>query len=179
MSNIDPFIIQACIFVDYGSMLIRSGETNISGGENYFATQRNGLLGGAIYSRLSVHLGVHTGEVHVEVERHQQPPAIDESWEEIVEVSCYIDAAPVVLEGASPKHSLRLPLEKGWFRVRLCVVGFGESEKARIFDDPKLERYKLIFWAADPRGDAILKQTSDEVIHRHRFIAADAGFTAD
>jgi hypothetical protein len=179
MSEIDPVLIKASIFVDYGRMMILSGGTSPSGGENHFVTHRNGLLGGAVYSRLAVHLGVHTGDVHVEVELHQQCPEIDESWEEIVEASCYIDAPPVVLVGASPKYSLRLPLEKGWYRVRLCVVGFGESEKAQIFDDPKLERYKLIFWAADPRADAILKQTSEEVIHRHRFIAADAGFTAD
>lgn len=176
MSNIDPVTIKACIFVDGGSMLIRSNEIKHSGSENHFGTHRNGLLGGSVYSRLSVQLGLHTGYVHVEVELHQQAPAIDESWEEIVETYCYIDPFPAVLEGADPQHSLRLPLVEGYYRARLCVVGFGESEKAQIFDDPKLERYKLIFWPSDPRPDAILKQTNDEVIYRHRFNAVKAGF---
>jgi hypothetical protein len=53
----------------------------------HFGGQRNGLCGAAIPGNLLLLTGLHTGTVGLTVELHDDPPALDDSWEEIVEAS--------------------------------------------------------------------------------------------
>jgi hypothetical protein len=79
------------VWVHYGQIYVRSGQADLRvsdpGLHEYFAGQQNGLCGGAVPGCLFLITGLHTGTVGFVVELHDQPPAQDDSWEEIVEVS--------------------------------------------------------------------------------------------
>ena len=172
MHSLDPTTIQTSLHTQYGILLLRSGEPrDETGMENFYEGQRNGLLGGALRSRMDVYLGVHTGAFRIDIDINRAAPAIDESWEEIVEASCFIEGGRVVLSCFAAAQSVCLPLQQAWYRARLHVNGYGESERLGVFGDPAIEYYKLIFWPDEPKDDAILKQTREAAIARHRLVS--------
>ncbi len=79
------------VWVHYGQIYVRSRQADLRVPDpelhEYFAGQQNGLCGGAVPGCLFLITGLHTGTVGMVVELHDHPPAQDDSWEEIVEVS--------------------------------------------------------------------------------------------
>lgn len=78
------------VWVHYGQLYVRSGLADLGAPDPElhacFAGQQNGLCGGAVPGCLLLITGLHTGTVGLVVELHDRPPALDDSWEEIVEV---------------------------------------------------------------------------------------------
>jgi hypothetical protein len=74
------------VHVHYGQVYVRAGGVGPELPEA-FAGQENGLCGAAVPGALFLITGLHTGYVGFAVEAHDEPPPIDDSWEEIVEAS--------------------------------------------------------------------------------------------
>src|SRR5436190_592677 len=70
--------------VAFHSFWVCCGEWSSDGGRG---GQDNGLCGAAEPGALSFTTGLHTGGVLVRLELHDQEPALDPMWEEVVEVS--------------------------------------------------------------------------------------------
>jgi hypothetical protein len=75
------------VWVHYGQIYVESGHVPPPELGECFAGQQNGLCGGAVPGCLFLLTGLHTGTVGFVVELHDHPPALDDSREEIVEVS--------------------------------------------------------------------------------------------
>jgi hypothetical protein len=143
-----------------------------------FGGQRNGLLGAAHPGALAMRVGLHTGDVPLTVELHPAAPALDLSWEEVVEATWprYPDSPTECLlmgQMANTGHSMVIPPVE--LRVRFSASGMDAAHRAdtRSADEPVVDRYLLQLWPATPGGstaDAVLEQTSDMAAYWHRVV---------
>src|SRR5437763_1575686 len=78
-------LMSRTVWVHYGQIYVESGQ--VTAEFDSLGGQRNGLCGAAVPGSLFLNTGLHTGEVGFVIEYHDTPPPLDESWEEIVEVS--------------------------------------------------------------------------------------------
>lgn len=79
------------ITIDYGQFYFQSADhVGEFAFEDAFAGQRNGLCGAAKTSRLVLITGPNVGDPPLRVEQHTSEPALDDRWEDVVEVSLTI-----------------------------------------------------------------------------------------
>jgi hypothetical protein len=167
-------LVSGEVWVHYGQIYLRSGHADPGVPDpelhQYFAGQQNGLCGGAVPRCLFLITGLHTGTVGLVVELHDQPPALDESWEEIVEVS-FRSAGEASLVGWSGEWEWPLDLIETDYRVRYCATGMdaGHAADTRADDEPQLDHYLLQFWPDPPGPDRVVKQTSRIAAYWHGF----------
>jgi hypothetical protein len=72
--------------VHYGQIHVESDPDSTPDGDGR-GGQSNGLCGAELPGYLCLTTGLHTGHVRFTVELHDEPPHVDEAWEEVVEVS--------------------------------------------------------------------------------------------
>ncbi len=72
--------------VHYGQIYVESG-SEFPDMTECFGGQCNGLCGAAIPGFLFLITGLHTGYVGFTAELHDEPPPVNEGWQEIVETS--------------------------------------------------------------------------------------------
>ena len=81
-------LFQGDVRVSYRQLYVQNSDPLPEGfPDGAWAGQENGLCGAAYPGLLFLTTGLHTGNVGFTVESHDQTPPIDDSWEEIVEVS--------------------------------------------------------------------------------------------
>jgi hypothetical protein len=136
-----------------------------------FAGQRNGLCGAARPGFLHLTTGLHTGRIGLAVEAHEERPAVDEAWEEIVEASFTPGSTRIGLLGCGGQECWPLLLDRVSHRVRYCGSGMelGRAAGTREEDAPQLDRYLLQFWPAPAGEDRVVKQTSAAAAYWHGF----------
>lgn len=137
--------------------------------------QANGLCGAGAPGVLSMITGTHTGNVPVRVELHDEAPAVDEQWEDVVEVS--LAAAPEVYWLTAFDWGEEIgTISAGSYRARWCATRMDEGyDGARTDEDPETDRYLLQLWPAPPAPDAVVRQGSDCAAYWHGVAAtADA-----
>ncbi|MFF5125952.1 hypothetical protein ACFY41_03310 [Streptomyces syringium] len=156
------------VSVHYGQMYVASGEDGPELGGS-FAGQTNGLCGGAVPGELFLVTGLHTGSVDLTVEAGGHEPSVDDSWQEIVEVSFLPQSTETVLMEWAGEHQWPLDLEQVSYRVRYSATGMDEADElgARTEEEPRQERYLLQFWPAPPTADTVIKQTSRTAAYWH------------
>lgn len=160
------------VHVHYGQVYVQSGwEIPTDPLSAAFAGQQNGLCGGATPGFLFMVTGLHTGRVGFTVERHELPAQVDDSWQDIVEVSFRPTADEVALVQWGGEAAWPLSIEPGDFRVRYSAHGMDEARQADTIldDEPEKDRYLLQFWPAPPAPDQVLKQTSAHAAYWHRY----------
>jgi hypothetical protein len=160
------------VHVHYGQVYVQSGwEIPSDPLTAAFAGQQNGLCGAATRGFLFMVTGLHTGRVGFTVERHDLRPPVDDSWEDVVEVSFRPTADEVALVQWGGEAAWRLAFEPADFRVRYSAYGINRARQAdTILDgEPELDRYLLQFWPAPPGPDAVLKQSSANAAYWHQF----------
>jgi hypothetical protein len=128
-----------------------------------WADESNGLCGAGVGGVLALQTGTHTGWVPFRVELHDVQPAVDESWDEIVEVSFTPLADQMRLVGLGG-DVFEFALPRGTYRVRYSTRAM---EEADTVDDPP-DAYLLQFWPGDPVPGRIVKQTSQRAAYWHR-----------
>lgn len=145
--------------VAFSQAYITSRDDWVSDLHASFAGQVNGLCGAAQEGFLWLTTGSQNGEVAIRVERHESEPAIEGAWEEIVEVSFspITDRVNLSEWAGEVLHAIDLP--RTIYRVRYHATGMDEGKDR--------DRYKLIFWPSAPRGDQIIKRTSQAAAHWH------------
>lgn len=146
-------------FVHYGQIYLHSNDDFGADLGEHFGGQRNGLCGGAIPGALFLITGLHTGDVWFTVGLHDATPDVDDSWDEIVEVSFRPETDEVALVGWAGEHTWPLDLPVADYRVRYSGTYTGEDG----------ERYLLQFWPAPPAPDAVVKVTSGKAAYWHDF----------
>lgn len=136
-----------------------------------FAGQANGLCGATVPGALFMITGLHTGQVHFRVERHDEPPGLDESWGEIVEAS-FSPASSVtsLVEWAGEAH-WPFALGEASLRARYCArrMDAGRALDTALEGELAPDRYLLQLWPAPPAPDLVVKQTSEIAAYWHDF----------
>lgn len=155
------------VWLSFGQILVGSAEREPELPES-FGGQQNGLCGAAIGGALILLTGLHTGEVDFAAELHDEAPAIDETWEEIVEAS-YRPVGDVSLTGLDGNGRWPLVLDDVDYRVRYCGWGMDAGHEASppMDGEPLVDRYLLQFWPAPPAPDRVVKQSSAQAAYWH------------
>ncbi|MFJ3673246.1 hypothetical protein ACIPSE_42980 [Streptomyces sp. NPDC090106] len=142
-----------------------------SGLSEAFAGQSGGLCGAAVPGELFLVTGLHTGSVGFVVEVHDEEPALDPVWEDVVEVSFQPVSDRTHLVQWAGEAAWDLHLDRTDYRVRYCAQGMDEGHEldTRVAGEPQTERYLLQFWPAPPGPDRVIRQTSQSAAYWHRF----------
>jgi hypothetical protein len=132
------------------------------------AGQLNGLCGAAEPGCLSMTTGLHTGQVPLRIEAHDNEPPVGADWEEVVEVSCTFEPGGYILAAFDFREDIQLPAP-GSYRARWCASGMDEAHEAdtRMDDEPALDRYLLQLWPAPHRAEVLVHQTSEIAAYWH------------
>lgn len=160
------------LFVHYGQFYVLSDEADeIPDLTESFAGQEAGLCGAATPGALWLTTGLHTGDVGLTVELHDEQPPLDPEWEEAVEVPFRPQTADACLLQWAGEAVWPLDLPKTDHRVRYCATGMqqGRDLDTRCDGEPQADRYLLQFWPAPPQPARLLKQTSRAAAYWHEW----------
>lgn len=96
---------------------------------------------------------------------------IDDSWEEIVEVSFTPSTQKVILSEWGGTYVCDIPILQKTYRVRYCArdMALGNEVDTNVEDQP-VDFYCLVFWPAAPAPDALVKQTSQVAAYWHNWV---------
>ncbi|MGY1501014.1 hypothetical protein ACW4TU_31285 [Streptomyces sp. QTS52] len=135
-----------------------------------FAGQRGGLCGAAVPGVLWLITGLHTGNVGFVVEVHDEEPALDPAWEDVVEVSFRPVSDRTSLVQWAGEAAWDLDLAPTDYRVRYCARGMdtGRELDTRVSGKPQADSYLLQFWPSPPRPDHVIRETSQIAGYWHR-----------
>lgn len=163
-------VFDAGVHVTYAMAFVESREYWPAGDGEARAGQVNGLCGAAVPGRLKLTTGLHTGWVGLMVEVYDTRPAVDEAWEDVVEVSFTPATRRVRVaqwEGGEP---CAFDLDPVTHRVRYSATGMDAAHQAGVVfeDEPPVDRYLLQLWPEPHAPDAVVKQTSAQAAYWHR-----------
>jgi hypothetical protein len=152
------------VFVTNGSASVFSGDEGHEFDlDQPWLDESNGLCGAGVPGVLVLQTGTDTGWIPFRVEMHDAEPMVDDSWDEIVEVSFTPSTASAQLAGLDgDTYAFAIP--RGDYRVRHCIRGMEEADTA---DEPP-DSYLLQFWPGAAAPGRIVKQTSKRAGHWHR-----------
>lgn len=124
--------------------------------------QANGLCGAAVPGMLFLTTGLHTGEVELTIEVHEDIPPLTAEWEDVVEVSFRPASEQVALLQWGGTKSWPLRLTPRNYRVRYCARGMdqGRERDTRLSGEPLYDHYLLQFWPGPPAPDRVLRQAA-------------------
>jgi hypothetical protein len=163
-------VLDAEVHVHYHQLYVESDvDDEVYGMQEAAGGQANGLCAAAIPGFLHLITGLHTGHVGFTVEVHDDEPPLDDTWEEIVEVSFTPATEETLLVEWGGGDCWPLDLAPVPHRVRYCATGMDEADAAdtRIEPEPQYDRYLLQFWPAPPAADRVVKQTSEIAAYWH------------
>ncbi|WP_432892532.1 hypothetical protein ACQPYH_17440 [Kribbella sp. CA-245084] len=146
----------------FGQIYLMSGDTDWPDFDDSRRGQANGICGAAEPGRLLLFTGLHTGYVELRIERLEQPPALDDDWEDIVEVPFEPEAPAIRVHGLDGSEYTDFSLPVGSYRARYSATGMDEGKAVDVVpeDEPVVDRYLLQFWPAEAAPDAVIKQMS-------------------
>ncbi|MDQ0788657.1 hypothetical protein [Streptomyces sp. B3I8] len=160
------------VHVHYSQLYVESDPGELSPGfHEVFAGQTGGLCGAAVPGTLFLLTGLHTGHVGFTVEIHDEAPALDPAWEDVVEVSFRPASERTLLVQWAGEGSWPLDLPETDHRVRYCARGMdaGRDLDTRVGEEPQVDSYLLQFWPAPPAPDRVVRQTSAVAEYWHEF----------
>ncbi|ADB32100.1 hypothetical protein Kfla_3036 [Kribbella flavida DSM 17836] len=158
------------VHVAYMQLYVMSGSGFATDPDQANKGQVNGLCGAAVPGMLFLTTGLHTGATHLTIEQYDEEPALDDAWEEIVEVSFRPDDELVSLVEWAGQASYPFLLPVQYYRVRYCATGMDAASAADVVtgDEPPLDRYLLQLWPDFPQPDRIRRQTADVAAYWHQ-----------
>ena len=170
-------LVSGEVDVDFGQIFVESGGDECDLYDAFAGQEGVGLCGCATDGMLLLLTGLHNGGVGLTVESHDSRPALDEAWEEIVEVSFRPVSERTVLRQWNGKARWELGLEQRDYRVRYSATGMDAANRLNNRDDgqPQADRYLLQFWPAPPEPARVLKQTSRQAARWHAFATSPVG----
>jgi len=133
--------------------------------------QANGLVGAQLPGALTMVTGLHTGEVPVRIERHDERPDLTAAWEDVVEVSLTVADAVYAVTA----FDVALPVGRiapGEYRARWCASGMDaghDLDTAAPGEAP--DRYLLQLWPQAPAPDEVLRVMSAHAASWHGVVA--------
>ncbi|WP_396271203.1 hypothetical protein [Ideonella sp.] len=160
-------VFNGTIFSHYGQAYIHLQDT-CDWADGAFKGQRNGLLGTAVPTTLSLTFGLHTGDVALSVRIANSRPEVEEMWEEVVEAPFTMPESEIL--GLADWNGCiwePIPLEPGTYRARFTALAFGQGEEAEELNTSLIERYEVTFWRAPLEGDEVIKVTRPAALYWH------------
>lgn len=165
-------IFDGRLHVHYGQAYVLAPNNIQRGMEECFLGQSNGLCGAASPGMVFLITGLHTGYVGLEVDVLSEAPELDNTWDEIVEVSFSVSESPVVLEDWNGELVTSIPLSTGSYRVRYCARNMHKGHEAETIlkDEEAVDFYSLAFWPEEASEDHVIKQTSEQAAYWHNWV---------
>jgi hypothetical protein len=168
-------LLDTPIHVHYGFLRLGNVDPEPDTDELTDATrgQVNGLCGAVVPGVLRTHTGLHTGTVQVRIELHTDEPALDDTWQDAVEVLFSTQADELALT-AFDTYAGPVDLPPGTYRTRYCARDMqrGHDLDTSLGDAP-VDRYLLQFWPATGI-DRIVRQGSEIAGYWHRNVTTPA-----
>ncbi len=170
-------LVSGEVDVDFGQIFVVSGGDDSDLYDAFTGQEGVGLCGCATDGTLLLLTGLYVGGVGLTVESHDSRPALDETWEEIVEVPFRPVSEQTVLRQWNGKARWELGLEQRDYRVRYSATGMDAASRLNNRDDgqPQADQYLLQFWPAAPEPARVLKQTSRQAARWHDFATSPVG----
>lgn len=112
--------------VHYGQAYFVSGPVFDFDWEASFRGQANGLCGASSPNVLFLITGLHTGHVNFSVEFSDMEPPLDQTWEDVVEVSS-TTVNSAFLEEWAGRDSYSIDVAPGTYRVRYAAKGMDSA----------------------------------------------------
>lgn len=181
------FNIIGDIMINETSTTLFSGNINIEYGQFYigpadeddedffepdeaFEGQENGICGAAQSGKLFFVTGIQNGTIAVQIDLHETEPAIEHSYEEVVEVSFTRGQASVSLLEWGESEGPDLGLQLGYYRVRYCIDGMEKDyDEDGDWEAPVPgQRHLIQIWSGAQDKDKVEKQTSDMASYWHK-----------
>ncbi len=163
------------LHVHYGQFYVEPADDDYVDVDQAFRGQSNGICGAAQPGRLFLITGIHTGTVHLTVERAESEPPVDPSWEEVVECSFKHRQESLLLREwwvAEAGYPLSLPV--GTYRARYCAKSMLADWQLADGDGP-LQTYLLQFWPAQQRTDEVVRVSGECAQYWHAEVRKGRG----
>ena len=134
-----------------------------------FKNHENGICGSAQAGKLFFVVGIQDGTISIAVELHQSKPPVDDSFDEIVEVSFQRGNTPVSLCEWGNEGTHKLDLPPGSYRVRYYIDGMDKDYENDEDGDAPIpdQRHLIQIWSCVPEQDKIIKHTSETAAYWH------------
>ncbi len=174
MSNdLDKVLYSGTLGIEYGQFYVDIDDDDF---EDYlepeaaFEHQNNGICGAAQTGKLFLVAGTQDGVIEIEVKLHSSEPTVDDTYEEIVEVSIEIGKKQLMLCEWGNETTHNLNINPGTYNVRYSIIGMEKEYN----DDSDWEspipgqRYYLQFWPGQKQKDVIKKCTSETAKYWHK-----------
>lgn len=167
----EQVLLDQVVDTDYGQFdLTWDVEGGFDGAfERFFSGQVNGLVGAADPSGVYLNLARRSGGSPVRIILTDAPPAADDSWEDVVEVSTSVSvgAEPQWMSWAGEDGGPLDGLTPGEYRVRVSARGRDEGHDGEFAEDA-VDFYLVEMWPAPISPDAILKVGSENAKYWHQ-----------
>ncbi|KVK45413.1 hypothetical protein L905_19370 [Agrobacterium sp. TS43] len=167
-TNIVTELFAGNVEVQYGQAYIELDGSFDGAMDDCFVGQRNGLCGAQKPAILFLMTGLHTGIVGITINLFDADPGIDESWEEIVEVSFQAPKGGITLLEWAADEGVGMAVPAGSYRARYQGRAMQAANELNTnIDDIPLDSYQLDLWPAPSTADHIVKQTSTVAAYWH------------
>lgn len=154
--------------VQYGQAYIELDGSFDGEMDNCFRGQNNGLCGAQMPAILFLMTGLHTGIVGITIHLFNADPGIDESWEEIVEVSFQAPKGEITLMEWAADQGVGMAVPAGSYRARYQGRAMQTANELDTnVNDIPVDSYRLDLWTAPLVPDRIVKQTSAVAAYWH------------
>lgn len=161
-------LFSGLINVQYGQFYLEAGTRFDGDMARCFKGQTNGLLGARVPGFLFTITGLHTGVVGVTVLLEDAEPSVDDSWDEIVEVSLQVSGREVALVEWANDNPIPLAVMAGPYRVRYSALNMDEAAEADTHEGPRpIDTYLIVLWPAALAPDRVIKQSSEVARYWH------------
>lgn len=128
-----------------------------------FRGQSGGLCGAAVPGLLFFSTGTQYGTIDARVAVAETEPALDASWEDVVEVSYQAGQETALAEWAG-EAVYPLDLPPGSYRVRYAARGRDQADELEDEEedapDP-VEHVEIVVWPAPPSADRVIRIASE------------------
>lgn len=179
MRNLEELSVVRVVFdgtphVHYGFVAFASvSDGDFRNGTAARRGQANGLCAAKVPGELHMVTALHTGPIGFRIEVGDDEPTIDDSWDEVVEVSYTAGPDTCTLAAFEWWHELHTcGLVPGrHYRARFSGRNIEEAHRADSigYEAPPIDHYLLQFWPDDrPRDDSIVRDTTDWARYWHR-----------
>lgn len=156
------------IEVQYGQAYLELDGSFDGAMDTCFLGQMNGLCGAQMPAIMFLMTGLHTGIVGITIHLFDADPGIDESWEEVVEVSFQAPKGAITLMEWAADQGARMAVPAGSYRARYQGRAMQTANELDTNDnDTPVDTYRLDLWPAPPAPDRVVKQTSTVAAYWH------------
>ena len=164
----DKILFKGNLGVDYTQFYIDNHNDDDLLPDEAFEDQGNGLCGASQKGKLFFVPGLHDGYIDLTVALFSQEPDIDDTFDEIVEVSLEVSEPTMLCEWAHEEtHDLDIP--HGTYRVRYSLTGMdNEHDDDTDYESPlPSQKHAIQIWPSPLSQDKLIKATSSTANYWH------------